>query len=70
MERLIHVTDRVNSIGDTELIDKPWLQIREKLLWAGGLTVDRSTSHAFNDDNHCDLTTMRADKDSRVDERN
>merc|ERR1711957_787439 len=28
------------------------------LLAAGGLKEDRSTSHAFNDDNHCDLTTM------------
>ncbi|CAK0838884.1 unnamed protein product [Prorocentrum cordatum] len=27
-------------------------------LMPGGLKEDYSTSHAFNDDNHCDLTTM------------
>jgi len=61
VERLIHVTDRIKSIPDDSLVDRPWREIRERLLWAGGLKVDRSTSHAFNDDNHCDLTTMLAD---------
>jgi hypothetical protein len=72
VERLIHVTDRVRSIPDTgagSLVDRPWREIRERLLWAGGLRVDRSTSHAFNDDNHCDLTTMLADP-AVVDNRN
>lgn len=41
-----------------DALDGPWVDVRRKLLSAGGLKEDYSTSHAFNDDNHCDLTTM------------
>jgi hypothetical protein len=41
-----------------DMLDGPWGDVRRKLLLAGGLKEDYSTSHAFNDDNHCDLTTM------------
>jgi len=53
--RLASVVQRVKAI---ESLDGPWLDVRRSLLAAGGLKEDRSTSHAFNDDNHCDLTTM------------
>lgn len=56
--RLTNVLERVKSLGDADL-SADWNSVRAKLLWAGGLKEDRSTSHAFNDDNHCDLTTMR-----------
>ena len=46
----------------------PWPEARQKLLWAGGLhdfpdaravpPGSGYTGHAFNDDNHCDLTPM------------
>eukprot|EP00756_Hemistasia_phaeocysticola_P035884 Hpha_TRINITY_DN16610_c2_g3::TRINITY_DN16610_c2_g3_i15::g.179948::m.179948 len=40
--------------------DKLWQsEIRPRLLQLGGLSVTRDTSHAFNDDNHCDLTVMQ-----------
>ena len=41
-----------------DALNADWSEVRRKLLWAGGLSEDRSTSHAFNDENHCDLTTM------------
>jgi len=55
VERLRSVLQRVQGIDD---LNGPWPLVRSKLLWAGGLKEDYSTSHAFNDDNHCDLTTM------------
>ena len=55
--RLSNVLSRVSQLTPEELSGE-WSAVRSKLLWAGGLREDRSTSHAFNDDNHCDLTTM------------
>ena len=59
--RLLQVIERVKNLPDDALINKSWREIRSKLLWCGGLKEDRSTSHAFNDANHCDLTTMIGD---------
>lgn len=53
--RLSSVLKRVKELPS---LDGPWVDVRRHLLAAGGLKEDRSTSHAFNDDNHCDLTTM------------
>jgi len=55
VERLRGVLQRVRDI---EKLDGAWPDVRRQLLAAGGLKEDYSTSHAFNDDNHCDLTTM------------
>jgi|Transcript_92235 hypothetical protein len=56
--RLRAVLKEVYSIDN---LDGPWADVRRQLLAAGGLKEDYSTSHAFNDDNHCDLTTMIGD---------
>lgn len=53
--RLRSVLKKVHELGS---LDGDWADVRRLLLAAGGLKEDRSTSHAFNDDNHCDLTTM------------
>jgi len=53
--RLSSVLKRVKELPS---LDGPWVDVRRHLLAAGGLKEDRSTSHAFNDDNHCDLTAM------------
>mmetsp|Transcript_56030 Transcript_56030/g.142602 ORF Transcript_56030/g.142602 Transcript_56030/m.142602 type:complete len:253 (+) Transcript_56030:2-760(+) len=58
VERLRSVLRRARELGS---LDGPWREVRSQLLAAGGLKEDYSTSHAFNDDNHCDLTTMRSD---------
>jgi hypothetical protein len=50
--------DVVRRVRETDSFDGPWPDVRRRLLAVGGLKEDRSTSHAFNDDNHCDLTTM------------
>jgi len=55
VDRLSSVVKRVKELPS---LDGPWVEVRSQLLAAGGLKEDRSTSHAFNDDNHCDLTTM------------
>ena len=57
MPRLKAITERVLSLPQSEL-DGPWPEVRRRLLWAGGLKDMPSTSHAFNDWNHCDLTPM------------
>ena len=59
--RLLQVIERLRSLPEDALTNKSWRDIRSTLLWCGGLKEDRSTSHAFNDDNHCDLTTMMGD---------
>ena len=59
VERLSTVLSRVSSLNEFDL-SQDWTAVRIKLLWAGGLKEDMSTSHAFNDANHCDLTTMVA----------
>jgi len=53
--RLSSVLKRVKELPP---LNGPWADVRRHLLAAGGLKEDQSTSHAFNDDNHCDLTTM------------
>ena len=58
--RLTNVLGRLESLPPDEL-NADWSEVRSKLLWAGGLSEDFSTSHAFNDENHCDLTTMLPD---------
>jgi len=59
VERLRSVLQNVALLKGK--LDGPWPEVRSALLAAGGLKEDHSTSHAFNDDNHCDLTTMRED---------
>ena len=60
VSRLRAITERVLSLPQAEL-DGPWPEVRRRLLWAGGLRDIPSTSHAFNDYNHCDLTPMADD---------
>ena len=62
------IIERVKSLTQSEL-SQDWVQVRRKLLWAGGLKDIESarpgygyTGHAFNDWNHCDLTAMRSDE--------
>lgn len=64
MQRLQTVTQRVKSLTPDEL-SQDWPTVRRRLLWAGGLRDLQDvppgqgyTGHAFNDHNHCDLTTM------------
>mmetsp|Transcript_9695 Transcript_9695/g.19043 ORF Transcript_9695/g.19043 Transcript_9695/m.19043 type:complete len:263 (-) Transcript_9695:55-843(-) len=66
-DRLRTVHQRVKSLSTQEL-SADWEQVRQKLLWAGGLRdLPNSrpgqgyTGHCFNDFNHVDLTTMRMD---------
>jgi hypothetical protein len=55
--RLTVILTKVRAIPQATL-DGPWERARVALLGAGGLRADQSTSHAFNDANHCDLTPM------------
>ena len=66
-QRLLNVLKNVyelqNSTASGSATPPPlssdWERVtRPALLRAGGLSNDRSTSHAFNDDNHCDLCCM------------
>lgn len=57
VHRLKVILSNVRQIPQT-VLDGQWDACRAALLTAGGLKVDRSTGHAFNDDNHCDLTPM------------
>jgi len=64
VERLRNVRERVQSLS-VEDLSGDWQEVRRKILWAGGLRdlPDARpgagyTGHSFNDDNHCDLTTM------------
>ena len=63
-KRLRSVHERIKSLKHEDF-NGEWEDVRKKLLWAGGLkdlTNVRPgmgyTGHAFNDWNHCDLTTM------------
>ena len=56
--RLSAVLERVSGLSEVDDLSQDWTAVRSKLLWAGGLVEDPSTGHAFNDSNHCDLTTM------------
>jgi hypothetical protein len=68
--RLRAVHARVaNLVTTPHVFNEDWSKVRRRLLWAGGLkdlTSSRPgrgyTGHAFNDWNHCDLTTMRGDE--------
>jgi len=55
---VVRLSSVLKGVSALEQLDGPWADVRRRLLAAGGLKEDRSTSHAFNDDNHCDLTTM------------
>merc|ERR1719199_657904 len=65
--RLAGILARLEKLDEEKDLSQDWVDGRRKLLWAGGLKDDMSTSHAFNDDNHCDLTPM---KGSIANERN
>ena len=57
VHRLGVITRKVRAIPQ-DVLDGPWEPARRALLDAAGLRADRSTNHAFNDDNHCDVTPM------------
>jgi len=67
VERMLASRDRVASLKPSDLSGE-WEPVRQKLLWAAGLRDLRQsapgqgyTGHAFNDNNHCDATTMLGD---------
>jgi len=47
------------SLDERVELSTDWASVRSKLLWAFGLKEIMQTSHAFNDDNHCDAAMMR-----------
>ena len=58
-QRLLNVLKNVYELQNSTALSSDWERVtRPALLQAGGLSNDRSTSHAFNDDNHCDLCCM------------
>jgi hypothetical protein len=57
---VVRLASVLKRVRETESFDGSWPDVRRRLLAAGGLKEDYSTSHAFNDDNHCDLTTMES----------
>ncbi|KAL1529818.1 hypothetical protein AB1Y20_000750 [Prymnesium parvum] len=74
VERMLASRERVRSLG--EELNGEWESVRQKLLWAAGLRDLKNvrpgarcrelagmgyTGHAFNDNNHCDATTMLGD---------
>ena len=74
VERMRNVHQRVRNAAEAKLFDGDWASVcRPALLWAGGLRDLRTaspgkgyTGHSFNDWNHCDLTTMRENVASNV----
>lgn len=65
--RLTNAVARVRALS-TDDLSMAWPEVRRRLLEAGGLKdLPRArpgmgyTGHAFNDWNHCDLTTMSGD---------
>lgn len=63
--RMMSVRARVATLSESDL-SGDWENVRQKILWAGGLQDLPShipgqgyTGHSFNDYNHVDLTTMR-----------
>lgn len=67
VERLRSVHARLSQLSQDDL-NGDWETVRRRLLWAGGLRDLTNvqpgrgyTGHAFNDYNHCDLTTMRGE---------
>ena len=68
VQRLKAVHERVKVLATDGTLNKPWAEVRRRLLWAGGLRdlPDAApgqgyTGHSFNDWNHVDLTTMNDD---------
>lgn len=64
VQRLQNVHERVRGLA-LEDLSGTWEDVRRRILWAGGLRDlpgaapgQGYTGHSFNDDNHCDLTTM------------
>lgn len=64
VERMMNVRERAKSLSQEELCGE-WEPVRQRLLWAAGLRHLPNaapgmgyTGHAFNDNNHCDATTM------------
>ena len=64
VKRLRAVRERVSQLTDDDLNGR-WVDVRRKLLWAGGLRDlsgarpgEGYTGHSFNDWNHVDLTCM------------
>mmetsp|Transcript_6392 Transcript_6392/g.17857 ORF Transcript_6392/g.17857 Transcript_6392/m.17857 type:complete len:286 (-) Transcript_6392:193-1050(-) len=64
MKRLRAVRERVSQLTEADLNGR-WVDVRRKLLWAGGLRDlsgarpgEGYTGHSFNDWNHVDLTCM------------
>ena len=65
VERMLAIRERVNNFGENDL-NGPWVEVRRKILWAGGLRDLENavpgqgyTGHSFNDYDHVDLTAMR-----------
>lgn len=50
-------------------LDRPWREVREDLVSACGLRVQRSTSHCFNDFNHVDCCAMGTGNTHRTNEQ-
>lgn len=66
VERMLASRERCLTLKGE--LDGEWEPVRKKLLWAAGLRDLQSaapgmgyTGHAFNDNNHCDATTMLGD---------
>mmetsp|Transcript_3542 Transcript_3542/g.8340 ORF Transcript_3542/g.8340 Transcript_3542/m.8340 type:complete len:237 (+) Transcript_3542:39-749(+) len=65
LQRLRSCHLRLQSLAPQDLRGD-WEDVRRRILWAGGLKDlpfrpgQVTTQHAFNDDVHCDLTTMRS----------
>ena len=49
-------------------LDRPWSLVRDDLVSACGLKVQRSTGHCFNDFNHVDCCTMVGQNTHRTNE--
>lgn len=65
--RMLAARERATSLSGPD-VNGEWESVRQKLLWAAGLRDLKSsqpgmgyTGHAFNDNNHCDATTMLGD---------
>ena len=74
VQRLEGVHKRVAVIANDEsLTNKPWEDVRRRILWAGGLKDlpnaqpgQGYTGHSFNDWNHVDLTTMNDEQSNNL----
>ena len=50
-------------------LNKPWEEVRQDVVKACGLRVQRSTSHCFNDFNHVDCCTMDSQRTHNTNEK-